>query len=197
MREKIFLKNALLSWRLNCKFLSVNQLKKILVFEWLHNFMPIFIKHILTLKFLPFYYYRILDRFFRSLALGSFCQQSKFCIRHNIIRSLNDKFLSLNSCRIFVIFISRLVWRIFCYQSYVLLLNLLTVSHQSVWILLHDFKTYIKLSLEAIEILIAKIRSELSEVGGRYKSINLCSSQEKEFLSSKTLSFTVPHLCTS
>ena len=42
----------------------------------------------------PFYNYRSLARFFRSLALESFRQQSKFCIQHHIIRSLNDKFLS-------------------------------------------------------------------------------------------------------
>ena len=60
-------------------------------------------------------------------------------------------------------------------------------------ILLYDVKTYTKLSLEAMEILIAKTRSELLEVGSRYKSINLCSSKEKDFFLSKTLSFTVPH----
>ena len=54
-------------------------------------------------------------------------------------------------------------------------------------ILLYEVKTYIKLSLEAMEIFIAKIRSELSEVGGRYKSNNLCPSKEKDFLLSKTL----------
>ena len=42
----------------------------------------------------PFYNNRSLARFFRSLALESFCQQSKFCIQHHIICSLNDKFLS-------------------------------------------------------------------------------------------------------
>ena len=56
-----------------------------------------------------------------------------------------------------------------------------------------DVNTYIKLSLEEMEILIAKIKSELSEVVGRYKSNNLCSAKEKEFLLSKMFNFTVPH----
>ena len=46
---------------------------------------------------------------------------------------------------------------------------------------LYDIKTYIKLSLEEMEILIAKIKSELSEIVGKYKSNNLCSTKEKRF----------------
>ena len=58
---------------------------------------------------------------------------------------------------------------------------------------LYDVNTYIKLSLEEMEILIAKIKSELSEVVGRYNSNNLCSAKEKDFLLSKMTNFTVPH----
>ena len=47
---------------------------------------------------------------------------------------------------------------------------------------LYDISTYIKLSLEEMEILIAKVKAELSEVVRKYKSNNLCSSKEKEFL---------------
>ena len=72
-----------------------------------------------------------------------------------------------------------------------------SVSHQSMGILLYEVKTYIKLSLEAMEILIAKIRSELSGVGGRYKSNNLCPSKEKDFFVKENITFTVPHLYTS
>ena len=35
--------------------------------------------------------------------------------------------------------------------------------------------------LEEMEILIAKIKLEFSEVVGRYKSNNVCSAKEKEF----------------
>ena len=44
---------------------------------------------------------------------------------------------------------------------------------------LNDIKTYIKLSLEEMEILIAKIKSELSEIVGRYKE-NFCARQKKK-----------------
>ena len=46
---------------------------------------------------------------------------------------------------------------------------------------LFDIKIYIKLSLEEMEILISKIKSELSEIVGKYKSNNLCSTKEKDF----------------
>ena len=59
---------------------------------------------------------------------------------------------------------------------------------------LYDIKTYIKLSLEEMEILISKIKSELSEIVGNYKSNNLCSPKEKDFLLSKITNFNVP-LC--
>ena len=49
------------------------------------------------------------------------------------------------------------------------------------------------MSLEEIEILIAKIKSELSEIVGKYKSHNLCSTKERDFLLSKISNFTVPH----
>ena len=45
---------------------------------------------------------------------------------------------------------------------------------------LYDINTYIKLSLEEMEMLIAKIKSELLEVVGRYKSNNLCSSYKRK-----------------
>ena len=45
----------------------------------------------------------------------------------------------------------------------------------------YDVKTYIRLLLEEMEILIANIKSELSEVVGRYKSNDLCSTNEKDF----------------
>ena len=44
-----------------------------------------------------------------------------------------------------------------------------------------------------MEILLAKIKSELSEVVGKYKSNNLCSTKERYFLLSKITNFTVPH----
>ena len=58
---------------------------------------------------------------------------------------------------------------------------------------LYEIKTYIKLSLEEMEILISKINSELSEIVGKYKSNNLCSTKEKDFLLSKITNFSVPH----
>ena len=58
---------------------------------------------------------------------------------------------------------------------------------------LFDIKTYIKMSLEEMEILIAKIKLELSEIVGKYKSNNLCSTKERDFLLSKITNFTVPH----
>ena len=58
---------------------------------------------------------------------------------------------------------------------------------------LYGIKTYMKLSLEGMEMLIAQIKSELSEIVGKYKSHDLCSAQEKDFLLSKMTNFTVPH----
>ena len=46
---------------------------------------------------------------------------------------------------------------------------------------LYDIKTYIKVSLEEMEMLIAKIKSELSEVVNRYSLNNFCSKKEKNF----------------
>ena len=42
---------------------------------------------------------------------------------------------------------------------------------------LYDIETYIKLSLEEMEILIAKIKSELSEVVNRFSLNNFCSKK--------------------
>ena len=58
---------------------------------------------------------------------------------------------------------------------------------------LYHIKTYIKLSLEEMEILIANIKSELSEIIGKYKENSMCTTKEKEFLLSKISKFNVPH----
>ena len=44
---------------------------------------------------------------------------------------------------------------------------------------LYDIDTYIKLSYEEMEILVAKIKSQLTEIVGRYKENFLCSTKEK------------------
>ena len=46
---------------------------------------------------------------------------------------------------------------------------------------LYGIETEIKLSLEEMEMLIAKIKSELSEVVNRYSLNNFCSKKEKNF----------------
>ena len=46
----------------------------------------------------------------------------------------------------------------------------------------YDIETCIKLSLEEMEMLIAKIKSELSEIVNKYSLNNVCSKKEKEFL---------------
>ena len=48
---------------------------------------------------------------------------------------------------------------------------------------LYDINTYIRLSREEMEILIAKIKSELSEIVNRNKLNNFCNKKEMEFLS--------------
>ena len=58
---------------------------------------------------------------------------------------------------------------------------------------LYDISTYIKLSFEEMEILVAKIKSELLEVVNRNVLNNFCSKKEKEFLLSKFSNFTIPH----
>ena len=58
---------------------------------------------------------------------------------------------------------------------------------------LYDIKTYIRLSMEEMEILVAKIKSELSEIVVKYKANYLCSTKEKDFLLSKISNFNVPH----
>jgi len=58
---------------------------------------------------------------------------------------------------------------------------------------LYDVKTYFKLSLEEVEMLIAKIRTELLEIVNKYSLRNECSKKEKDFLLSKTSGFTIPH----
>ena len=58
---------------------------------------------------------------------------------------------------------------------------------------LYDISTYIKLSLEEMEILIAKVKAELLEVVNRNLLANFCLKKEKEFLLSKFTKFTIPH----
>ena len=56
---------------------------------------------------------------------------------------------------------------------------------------LYDIKVYIKLSLEEMQILIAKIKSDFSEVVRRCKLNDVCSTKEKYFLLSKIANFIV------
>ena len=58
---------------------------------------------------------------------------------------------------------------------------------------LYDSKTYIKLSLEEMEMLIAKFNSNLLEVISKNKLNNLCSTKQRDFLLSKINNFTVPY----
>ena len=50
---------------------------------------------------------------------------------------------------------------------------------------LYDIKTYLKLSMEEMEILIAKIQMELQEVTNKYKKLKICNSKEESFIVSK------------
>ena len=47
--------------------------------------------------------------------------------------------------------------------------------------------------MEEMEILVAKVKSQLSEVVGEYKANYLCSTKEKDFLLRKISNFNVPH----
>ena len=58
---------------------------------------------------------------------------------------------------------------------------------------LYDIQTYLKLSMEEVEMLIAKIRTELLDVINKYSMKNECSKKEKDFLLSKIKGFTIPH----
>ena len=58
---------------------------------------------------------------------------------------------------------------------------------------LYDINTYIKLLLEEMEILIAKIKSELSKVVNRNILNNFCMKKEKDFRLRKFVNFTIPH----
>ena len=51
---------------------------------------------------------------------------------------------------------------------------------------LYDINTYITLSVEEMEILIAKIKSDLTDVVHRFKIANICNEKEKNYLLSKT-----------
>ena len=59
---------------------------------------------------------------------------------------------------------------------------------------LYDISTYVKLSFEEMEILVAKIKSELLEVVNKNMLNNFCSKKEKEFLLSKFSNFCIPHV---
>ena len=50
---------------------------------------------------------------------------------------------------------------------------------------LYDINTYLKLSMEEMEILIAKIQMELREVTNKYKNLKICNSKEENFIVSK------------
>ena len=58
---------------------------------------------------------------------------------------------------------------------------------------LYDIMTYLKLSMEEVEILIAKIQSELLEVVNKFVARKECSKKEASFLMSKNRLFTIPH----
>ena len=58
---------------------------------------------------------------------------------------------------------------------------------------LYGIPTYIKLLLEEMEILIAKIKAELLEVVNRNLLDNFCLKKEKEFVLSKFTKFMIPH----
>ena len=58
---------------------------------------------------------------------------------------------------------------------------------------LYDINTYLKMSMEEMEILIAKIQMELREVTNKYKNLKICNSKEENFIVSKLKNFTIPH----
>ena len=58
---------------------------------------------------------------------------------------------------------------------------------------LFDVNTYLKLSLEEMEILIAKIQTELRAVVIKFKNIKMCNVKEENFILSKIKNFTIPH----
>ena len=45
-----------------------------------------------------------------------------------------------------------------------------------------------------MEFLVVKIKAELTEVVNRYKINSVCTEKEKEYLLSKAINFTIPHL---
>ena len=58
---------------------------------------------------------------------------------------------------------------------------------------LFDVNTYLKLSLEEMEILIAKIQTELRAVVIKFKNFKMCNDKEENFILSKIKNFTIPH----
>ena len=58
---------------------------------------------------------------------------------------------------------------------------------------LFDINTYLKLSSEEMEMLIARIQMELREVVNKYKKHKICNVKEENFILSKLRNFTIPH----
>ena len=58
---------------------------------------------------------------------------------------------------------------------------------------LFDIKTYLKLSMEQMEMLIAKITTGLEEVVNKHKIRKNCDNKEATFILSKFKKFTIPH----
>ena len=50
---------------------------------------------------------------------------------------------------------------------------------------LYDIKTYLKLSMEEMEMLIAKIQMELQKVTNKYKKLKICNNKEESCIVSK------------
>jgi len=58
---------------------------------------------------------------------------------------------------------------------------------------LYDIATYFKLLLEQMEMLIAKIQTDLEEVVNKHKIRKNCDNKEATFILSKLRKFTIPH----
>ena len=50
---------------------------------------------------------------------------------------------------------------------------------------LYDIKTYLKLTMEEMEMLIAKIQMEFQKVTNKYKKLKICNNKEESFIVSK------------
>ena len=58
---------------------------------------------------------------------------------------------------------------------------------------LYDIATYFKLSVEQMEMLIAKIQTDLEVVVNKHKIRKNCDNKEATFILSKLRKFTIPH----